>query len=188
MLKAVLAISLISATSTISAQQMSVEFDPAKTQIHWSLAGNVHTTHGTFRFKQGHVFVNPATGVMSGDLVADATSGDSGNGARDKRMNKEILEAEKYPEFRFTPQKLEGPVTPGAHSNVHVIGTFLVHGSTHNLTIPMDLTVANGIVTGSGKFSIPFVDWGMKDPSNFLFKVDKSVEVEVEAVGTVTSK
>ena len=86
MLKAVLAISLISATSTISAQQMSVEFDPAKTQIHWSLAGNVHTTHGTFRFRQGHVFVNPATGVMGGDLVADATSGDSGNGARDKRI------------------------------------------------------------------------------------------------------
>jgi polyisoprenoid-binding protein YceI len=183
-----LAISLLTAASNLSAQQMSVDFDPAKTQIHWSLAGNVHTTHGTFRFKQGHVSLNPATGAISGDLIADATSGDSGNGARDKRMNKEILESEKYPEFRFTPQKLEGPVSMAAHSTVQVSGTFLVHGSNHSLTIPMEVTIANGTVTGSGKFSIPFVDWGMKDPSNFLFKVDKSVEVQIEAVGTFTSK
>ena len=37
--------------------------------------------------------------------------------------------------------------------------------------------------SGTGKFVVPFVDWGMKDPSNFLFKVDKTVEVQLVAAG-----
>ena len=39
--------------------------------------------------------------------------------------------------------------------------------------------------TAKGKFVVPYVDWGMKDPSNFLFKVNKSVEIDVEASGHV---
>jgi polyisoprenoid-binding protein YceI len=173
--------------SVLAAQQVSVDFDPAKTQIHWSLEGNVHTTHGAFRLKQGHVVLDAASGVISGDLVADATSGESGNSARDKRMHKDILESDRFPEFRFTPQKVEGAVSVGGHSTVRVSGVFQVHGAEHQVTIPVDVSFAGAEVTGTGKFSIPYVDWGMKDPSNFLFKVDKSVEVEVVAVGRVGS-
>jgi polyisoprenoid-binding protein YceI len=173
---------------SVWAEQIGVDFDPAKTEIHWSLAGNVHTTHGTFRLKQGHIALDPATGAISGDLVADATSGESGNSTRDKRMNKEVLESDKFREFRFTPQKVEGSVSLGGHSSIRVSGTFLVHGTTHNLTIPMDILFSGDAVTGTGKFSIPFVDWGIKDPSSFLFKVDKSVEVEITAIGHVAAR
>jgi polyisoprenoid-binding protein YceI len=186
-LRSFLAVGLLIGSS-LNAQQLSVDLDAAKTEIHWSLAGNVHTVHGTFHLKQGHVTLDPATGVITGDVVADAASGESGNGTRDKRMNKEVLESGKFPEFRFTPQKVEGAVSIGTHSTVRVSGTFQVHGGTHNVTIPMDVSLADGTVTGRGKFSIPFVDWGMKDPSNFLFKVDKSVEVEIVAVGRLQAK
>ena len=165
-----------------------MELDPAQSTIQWALAGNVHTVHGTFRLKQGHLALDASTGQVSGDVTADASSGESGNGTRDKRMNKDILESQQFPEIRLTPHKIEGAVKPSGHSIVRVSGTFLIHGMTHEITIPVDLTLSGGDIRGTGKFSIPYVDWGMRDPSNFLFKVDKSVEVEIVAVGKLTAK
>ena len=187
MLKSLLACALFCSSSAWT-QQLSVDFDPAKTEIHWSLAGNVHTTHGTFRLKQGHIAVDPADGAISGDLIADATSGQSGNAARDKHMHNEILESSRFPEIRLSPHKVEGTVNLAGRSTIQVSGAFFIHGATHPVSIPIGLTFQNGAVTATGKFSIPYVHWGIKDPSNFLFKVDKSVDIEIVAVGRITGK
>jgi polyisoprenoid-binding protein YceI len=164
-------------------QEMSVDFDPAATKITWSLAGNVHTTHGTFQLKEGHVKVDPATGNASGDLFVIADTGESGNAVRDKRMKKEILETDKYPEIHFKVSKLEGPIAPDNVSNVRVFGQFSIHGTSHEINIPLAVTIKGSEIRGTGKFVVPFVEWGMKDPSNFLFKVEKTVEVELVCVG-----
>jgi polyisoprenoid-binding protein YceI len=169
----------------IFSQQISVDFDPTLTKISWSLVGNVHTSHGTFQLKEGHVRVDPASGNASGELVVEAESGDSGNGARDKRMKKEILETDKYPEIQFKITKLEGAVSGDTAANVRVFGQFSIHGASHNISIPLTVTIKGAEFSGSGKFVVPFVDWGMKDPSNFLFKVDKTVEVQLVASGHV---
>ncbi len=161
-------------------QQISVDFNPATTKINWSLVGNVHTTHGTFQLKQGHVEANPATGAISGDLLVDPNTGESNDGPRDRRMKKEILETDKYPEIRFKVTKLEG-VAP----NFRVSGQFTIHGASHELSIPIQMKISGDDVSGTGKFAVPFVDWGMKDPSNFLFKVEKTVEVELLASGHI---
>lgn len=179
---------LLLACSPLGAQQLAVDLDTAKTKINWILTGNVHTVHGTFRLKEGHVSLNQASGAMNGDLIADATSGQSGNGARDSRMNKDVLESARFQEIRLTPKKLEGAFSLASPSTVRLSGTFLIHGTSHEVTIPLDLSFSGATVTGTGKFSIPYVDWGMKDASKFLFKVDKSVDVEIVAVGTIKGK
>ena len=166
-------------------QQMSVDFDPAATKISWSLVGNVHTSHGTFQLKEGHVKVDSANGNASGELVVEAETGESGNGPRDKRMKKEILETDKYPEIRFKVTKLEGSLSGDTASNLRVFGQFSIHGASHEVSIPLTVTIKGVEFSGSGKFVVPFVDWGMKNPSNFLFKVDKTVEVQLEAAGHV---
>lgn len=169
------------ATPWCFGQQISVDFDPAATKIHWSLGGNVHTTHGTFQLKEGHVVTDPAAGTISGELVVDPNTGNSNDGARDRRMKKEILETDRYPEIRFQLTKVAG-----AAPNFRVSGQFTIHGTSHELSIPMQVTINGNEVSGTGKFVVPFVDWGMKDPSNFLFKVDKTVAVELAAVGHIT--
>lgn len=169
----------------VFSQQMAMDFDPAATKINWSLAGNVHTTHGTFQLKEGHVDVNTANGHVSGELVVAADSGASANAARDKRMKKEILETDKYPEIRFKVTKLEGAAPLKNESSLRVLGQFTIHGSSHEVTIPLQVSINGMEFSGAGKFIVPYVDWGMKDPSNFLFKVNKTVEVELIASGHV---
>lgn len=167
-------------------QQMAVEFDKAATKIDWILVGTVHTVHGTFQLKQGAVNFDPTSGAISGDLVVETESGDSGSAARDKRMKKDVLETDKFPEVRLKVTKVEGAVGTGNASNVRLLGQLTIHGASHAISIPLQVTLNGSEFSGKGKFVVPYVDWGMKDPSNFLFKVNKTVEVDVEMAGHVS--
>ncbi len=130
---------------------------------------------------------DPEAASISGDIIVDATSGNSGSGARDRRMNKDILESQRYPEIRFTPTKLSGPLSlTKNNSSVTVTGIFEIHGHPHELAIPVDIQVTGANVTAQGKFIVPYVLWGMKDPSTFLLKVDKKVAIEVSATGRIS--
>ena len=92
---------------------LKVVLDPAQTEIHWKLSGGLHTTHGTFKLKSGEFFFNPATGVAEGEILVDATTGESGNATRDKRMQDEVLESNRYPAIFFHPNPDQGRIRSG---------------------------------------------------------------------------
>ena len=73
-------------------QELALSLDPAQSKVHYTVDSTLHTVHGTFSVKSGTVHVDPETGKAGGDVLVFATSGDSGNRARDERMHKEILE------------------------------------------------------------------------------------------------
>ena len=100
---------------------------------------------------------------------------------RDKRMQMEILESQKYPEAVFTPNHVDGrPAAQGA-SEVDAHGTIRIHGADHELTLHFKVVAEGGQYTASTHFTIPYVQWGMKSPSNFLLKVEDKVEMDVKA-------
>ena len=168
-----------------TADQALIDFDPQKTQVAFVLSDTLHTVRGHFRLKEGHVGFDPARGTMMGDLVVDAASGDSGSGPRDKRMTRDILQAQQFPEIRFTPAFETGPISLDGASDVRVTGMFSIHGQSHKIVAPMHIQISGQDVTVTGKFDVPYVEWGMKNPSNFLIKVNQYVEIDVTAVGHI---
>jgi hypothetical protein len=60
---------------------------------------------------------------------------------------------------------------------------FLLHGAEHELTVPVQAELTPDHWKGTGKFNVPYIRWGLKNPSNFILKADPSVDVELEMKG-----
>ena len=170
-----------------SAQQASLELDPARTALHFTLRTSLHTVHGTFRLKSGKVSFDPLTGKASGLLVADAASGESGNSGRDSKMHREILESQRYPEITFAPHEVEGGVQMSGDSQVQVKGTFRLHGHDHEMVIPVNVRISDSDFTLDASFSVPYLSWGLKNPSTFILRASDTVQVSVHAIGQLTT-
>jgi polyisoprenoid-binding protein YceI len=169
------------------AQESLVQLDPAQTKIEFSLGGNFHTVHGKFALKSGTIHFDPSSGKISGAIVVDATSGDSGNSGRDKKMHREILESAKFPEIVFTPMKITGAVAAEGASKAEVSGQFRLHGQDHDVTLPIDVNADGRNLQITTHIEIPYVQWGLKNPSNFLLRVSDKVVIDIEATGRVQS-
>jgi polyisoprenoid-binding protein YceI len=167
------------------ANEIVLGIDPAQSKVHWTLDSTLHTVHGTFALKRGTFHLDPASDKASGEIVVDATSGNSGNDGRDKKMHKEVLESGKYAEVIFRPDRVEGKIMPQGTFTVQVHGLFVLHGNEHELTVPVQAELAGDHWTGRAKFSVPFIDWGLKNPSSFLLKVNHVVEIELELKGSL---
>ena len=157
------------------------DLDPSKTQIDFTLQDTLHTVHGTFALKHGSMQLDPQTGKASGEMVIDVLSGISGNGSRDKRMHKEILESQKYPEAVFIPDHVRGSIAPEGTSEIDMHGNFRIHGADHEITIHFQVQANGSQYIATAHLLIPYVQWGMKNPSNFLLKVDDKVEIDLRA-------
>jgi polyisoprenoid-binding protein YceI len=164
----------------------TLKLDPARTVIAFRLAGTLHTTHGTFKLEHGIVSADPHTGAADGTIEIAATSGDSGLAARDIRMKDEILEAAKYPKIVFKPRRVDGRMEKDGEFHVSLRGVMTLHGSEHAMIINVQGRLTGQDLTATCHFSIPYVDWGLKDPSLLFLTVAKSVDLDVETAGRVT--
>lgn len=168
------------------AQQGSLELDPARTAVHFTLKTSLHTVHGTFRLKSGKVTFDPLTRKASGLLVVDAATGESGNSGRYAKMHKEILESQTYEEITFAPLEIEGNVPMRDDSQVQVKGTFRLHGQDHEMIVPVDVRISGPDLTLDANFSVPYISWGLKNPSTFILRAGDTVQLSVHAVGAWT--
>lgn len=165
--------------------QVIVTFDPAHSSLHWSMDSTLHTVHGTFALTRGEFTVEPTSGKASGEAVADAKSGQTGNDSRDQKMHQEILETAKFPEIVFRVTQIEG-LAPGSTKNeIKLHGTFLLHGTPHEMIVPAEVEWSGSGWKGTSNFAVPFLAWGIKNPGNFLLKVSPTVDVTLEFSGTM---
>jgi polyisoprenoid-binding protein YceI len=172
--------------SMVAAQQITVNLDPAQTKIQWTLEAVLHTVHGTFKLRSGSVTFDPQSGAASGEIIVDATSGESGNPSRDKKMHKEVLESQRYPEIVLSPTHVMGRLADQGTSNLQVQGVFHIHGADHDLTLSLPVEKSGDAVRASTSFVVPYQDWGMKNPSTFLLRVENKVSLSISSVGRIT--
>ena len=165
--------------AALSAQTIALDLDPAQSEVEFLVGSTLHTVHGTFHLKRGAIRFDADTGKAEGELVVDATSGASGSAARDRRMHKEILQSDRYPEIVFRPDRVEGKVAAEGASQVQLHGIFSIHGGDHEMTVPVDVQSAAGEYTATAHFVVPYIKWGMKNPSTFVLRVSDKVEITV---------
>lgn len=169
----------------VFAERVEMAINPAATKVNWTLGDVLHTVNGTFKLKKGDLWFDTGSGQAGGLLVIDATSGESGSSARDGRMHKHVLESARYPEITFVPDRVDGKVAPAGDSEVQLHGKFTIHGSTHEMLMKVKSHIEQRKLTAVIAFTVPYVKWGMKDPSNFLLKVKSSVAIEIEAAARI---
>jgi len=173
--------------ASVAAQEMVFQVDPAQSSVDFTLGAALHTVHGNFRMKGGSVHFDPATGAASGELVVDAASGNTGSMGRDKKMHKDVLESAKYPEIRFTIQGFQGKLSENSRSQVQLTGVMTLHGSDHPFTVSASVNLAAGHAAADVPFDVPYVQWGLKNPSTLFLRVNDKVAIVVHAVGTVAA-
>jgi polyisoprenoid-binding protein YceI len=144
--------------------------------------------HGTFHLKHGALKFEPASGKISGEILVDAKSGESGSGMRDRKMHKEVLESERYPEIAFRPDKIEGAVAGQGKSSVKIHGMFNIHGADHEITVPAEVEMTADHWTATVHFTVPYAKWGMKNPSTLFLRVNDSVEIDLGVAGNVAKQ
>lgn len=164
--------------------------DPAETTVDFWLEATGHDVEGHLFLTSGRLEIGPTGGEggrASGELVIDARRAETGNRRRDRKMHGEVLESEAHPLIVFHAQRFAGSF-PGADvGEVRLVGEMELLGRRHPVELPVHYALDGGSFTADATFDVPFIEWGLHDPSIFLLKVDEVVQVTVHARGNVAS-
>jgi len=167
------------------AQEMIFDLDTARSSVQFTLPATLHTVHGTFKLKPGQIHYNASAGTVAGTLAADAASGETGNDRRDRKMHRDVLQSDRYPEFSFTLRQISGHLAPEGSSEMQLNGVLKIHGAEHELTLRAPVQIKERILTATTQFVVPYASWGLKNPSNMFVHVSDKVTVDLSIAGTV---
>jgi polyisoprenoid-binding protein YceI len=171
--------------AALGAQPVVVTLDPAGSRVEFTLGATLHTVRGTFKLKSGTIRFDPATGAAEGEVIVDAASGVTGNGSRDGKMHREVLESERYPDIVFAPSRVSGHLKPEGESKLQVEGTLTLHGSPKPVTLDAVVQITGDRMTALTRLVVPYVQWGLKNPSTLFLRVSDKVDLTLHAAGRV---
>jgi polyisoprenoid-binding protein YceI len=182
---ALLALAVILAPAAL-AQHQTFAVNPDTSEVKMALKTTHELVNGTFHLQSGSVAFDRSTPKMSGSVVVLAASGKTGNGSRDKKMYKDILRVEQYATVSFEPKSYAGVIAPSGDTTIQVTGLITLRGTPHELTIPMVVHLDSTTATARAHFSLPYIQWGLKDPSFLFWKADKDVAIDLLLTGRLS--
>jgi len=177
---------LLAAAPPATAERV-LALSPKDAKISFTLDATAHTVHGTVPLTSGTLRFDPGSGRASGEVVLDLVHAQTGNDGRDADMHAKVLETSRFPRAVFRPQQIQGSLKQGGTSEVVLKGTLLFHGAEHPVEIPAKVTLAGDRLTADGHLTIPYVAWGLHDPSKFVLRVGKTGEVRLQVAGNLRS-
>jgi polyisoprenoid-binding protein YceI len=118
--------------------------------------------------------------------VVDTGSGASGNDTRDGKMKKEYLEVPSFPVATYEVSHVNNYDPQQTIQKITVNGTMTLHGAKHALVMEFALSRDGQVTVAATHFMIPYVAWGIKDPSNAFIHVEKEVLIEITARGEMS--
>jgi len=181
------ALAILSIPGVVPAQHQKFVANPDTSQVKMTLKTTHELVNGTFHLQSARIEFDRNTSTLTGTVVVAAGSGKTGNGMRDRRMDKEILKVNQYASITFAPRTYSGTIAPFGDSSIQVSGTFTLLGSTHDLTIPVEIHIDGSKTTAKSQFVIPYVQWGVKNPSFLFWKADDDVAIDFNMAGEISN-
>jgi polyisoprenoid-binding protein YceI len=175
------------AASPVLAQHQKFAIDPNASDVKITLKTTHEIVNGTFHVDSGSIDYDRTESRISGTVVVAAGSGKTGNDSRDKKMNKDILKVQQYSTVAFTAKSYTGTIAPSGDSTIQVAGVFTLLGTPHDITVPMHVHIDGAGCTAKTHFMIPYVEWGLKNPSFLIWKADNDVAIDLDLVGHLSS-
>jgi len=167
------------------AQHQTFAVDPDVSEVKIKLNTTHEVVNGAFHVQSGSISFDRTASQLSGMVTVAAGSGKTGNNSRDKKMNKGILKVDQFTTVSFAPKAYTGTIAASGDSTIQVTGVFTLLGTPHDLTIPMEMRIDGAKATAKGQFVVPYVKWGLKNPSFLIWKAENDVAVELNLVGSV---
>ena len=167
----------------VLAQHQTFVVNPDASEVKMTLKTTHELVNGTFHIQSGSIEFDRSAPKMSGLVVVLAGSGKTGNDSRDKKMNKDILEIEQHATVSFEPKSYAGAIAPSGDSTIQVTGTFTLLGTPHEITIPILVHLEGTTATAKAHFVVPYVQWGLKNPSFLIWKADNDVAIDLFLTG-----
>jgi len=168
------------------AQHQSFAVSPDASEVKMTLKTNHEIVNGTFHVQSGSIEFDESAPKMGGSVVIAAGSGKTGNDSRDKKMDKDILKVDQYTTVSFAPKAYTGSIAPSGDSSIQVSGVFTLLGTPHDLTIPMRVHIEGSKATVRAQFVVPYVQWGLKNPSFMIWKAENDVAIDLYLVGQLS--
>ncbi len=168
------------------AQHQTFDVNPDASEVKMTLNTSHEVVNGTFHIQSGRIEFDRRAPGMSGSVVVLAGSGKTGNDSRDKKMYRDILEVEQHATVSFEPRTYSGTIAPSGDSAIQVTGVFTLLGTPHEITVPMQVHVEGGSATAMAHFVVPYVDWGLKNPSFLIWKAENDVAIDLHLVGVIS--
>ena len=182
---AVLALAVILGPAAL-AQHQTFAVNPDASEVKMTLNTTHEVVNGTFHIQSGSLQFDRTAAKMSGSVIVLAGSGKTGNGSRDKKMNKDILEVEQHATVSFEPKSYAGAIAPSGDSTIQVTGIFTLLGTPHEITIPILVHLEGTTATAKAHLVVPYIQWGLKDPSFLFWKADKDVALDLFLTGRLS--
>jgi polyisoprenoid-binding protein YceI len=183
---AVLALAVILGPAAL-AQHQSFTVNPDASDVKMKLTTTHEVVNGTFHVQSGSINFDRTASNISGIVIVAAGSGKTGNDSRDKKMNKDILKVDQFATVSFAPKTYDGTIAASGDSTIQVSGVFTLLGTSHDLTIPMQIHIDGSKATAKGQFVVPYVQWGLKNPSFLIWKAENNVGIELNLVGQISN-
>jgi polyisoprenoid-binding protein YceI len=168
------------------AQHQTIVVNPDASEVKITLKTTHELVNGAFHVQSGSIEFDRSTPKMLGSVVVLAGSGKTGNDSRDKKMNKDILRVEQYATVSFEPKTYTGDLALSGDSTIQVAGIFTILGTPHEITIPLLVHLEGTAATAKAHFVVPYVQWGLKNPSFMIWKADNDVAIDLFLDGRIS--
>jgi polyisoprenoid-binding protein YceI len=161
-------------------------FSLENAKIGFHLDSTLHVVHGTARKFNGKVKIprNLDPKGYSAEITISVKDMNTAHEERDKKMHETCFEADKNPdiifrstEFRNFPARLEKE----KEFEFSLVGDLTIKGITKSVTIPVKVKYRADGYRFYGTVWLNYLqDFNIPDPSVFIFRVAKKVEVFFE--------